>query len=149
MLQSLQSFIRESSETVKTVLQRYTDNLEYVTSYGLCLLLTYSFSATAATQSQLCNHALRTVERISPERDAMTIASHIPRLLSAAAPKPVYYYNYTVGECRDLIFGVTLVDYATSRGLPEGEIPKIIRICLKEIDERGINTEGIYRVREL
>lgn len=83
---------------------------------------------------------------ISPERDTLLISTHIPRLLASATPKPVYYYNYNVGECRDLIFGVSLVDYATSRGLTEGDIPKIIKICVKEIEERGMNTEGIYRV---
>lgn len=52
-----------------------------------------------------------------------------------------------VGECRDLIFGVSLVDYATARGLPEGEVPKIIRICIQDIEQRGLDAEGIYRVK--
>ncbi len=86
------------------------------------------------------------VEKISPERDSTAIAAAIPRLLSAAVPKPVFYYNYNVGECRDLIFGVSLVDYATARSLPEGEIPKIIRICIQDIEQRGLDAEGIYRV---
>ncbi|THH28277.1 hypothetical protein EUX98_g5904 [Antrodiella citrinella] len=127
---SLESFIRESSETVKHVLVRYTDNL----------------SATAVTLSQLCGHAHRTVEMISPERDALSTSARIPHLLAAATPKRVYYFHHVVGECRDLIFGVSLADYATSRGLTDGDIPKIVRICIKEIEDRGMNTEGIYRV---
>jgi hypothetical protein len=51
-----------------------------------------------------------------------------------------------VGECNDLIFGVSLADYATARALLEGEIPKIVRICIREIDQRGLEAEGIYRV---
>ena len=51
-----------------------------------------------------------------------------------------------MGECNDLIFGFSLVDYATANGLPEGSIPKIVRICIEEIDKRGLETEGIYRV---
>lgn len=86
------------------------------------------------------------MEKIAPERDSTAIAAAIPRLLSAAVPKPVFYYNYNVGECRDLIFGVSLVDYATARGLPEGEVPKIIRICIQDIEQRGLDAEGIYRV---
>jgi RhoGAP domain len=44
-----------------------------------------------------------------------------------------------------LIFGVSLVDYATARGLGEAA-PKIVRICVQEVDQRGLGSEGIYRV---
>ncbi|KAI0651503.1 hypothetical protein C8Q79DRAFT_39833 [Trametes meyenii] len=127
---SLESFVRESAQTVKKVLEVYTDNL----------------IAAAATQSQLCEHGRLMVEKITPQRDSLAIATNIPRMLAAASPKPVYYYNWTVGECKDLIFGVSLVDYATARGLPEGEIPKIVRICIQDIEQRGLDAEGIYRV---
>ncbi|TCD68833.1 hypothetical protein EIP91_009700 [Steccherinum ochraceum] len=127
---SVEMFVRESAETVKQVLERYTNNL----------------GATLVSQAQLCEHARRISEKISPQQDAIVLTARIPRMLSAAMPKPIYYYNYHVGECPDLVFGVTLVDYATSRGLPDGEIPKIVKICIQEIEERGMNTEGIYRV---
>ncbi|KAI8983411.1 hypothetical protein BD414DRAFT_81407 [Trametes punicea] len=127
---SVESFVRESSETVKKAIEVYIDNL----------------TAAAATQSQLCEHGRRMVEKIVPQRDSATIAESIPRMLAAATPKPVYYYNYNVGECKDLIFGVSLVDYATARGLAEGEIPKIVRICIQDIEQRGLDAEGIYRV---
>jgi hypothetical protein len=39
-----------------------------------------------------------------------------------------------------------LVDYATAKSLQDGDIPKIIRICIREIDQRGLESEGIYRV---
>ena len=45
-----------------------------------------------------------------------------------------------------MIFGFSLQDYATARDLPEGEIPKIVRICIEEVDRRGLDAEGIYRV---
>jgi hypothetical protein len=61
----------------------------------------------------------------------------------------VLYYNFAVGECADLVWGVSLLDYATARALPEGEVPKIVRICLREVDARGLEAEGIYRVRLL
>ncbi|KAH9836530.1 RhoGAP-domain-containing protein, partial [Rhodofomes roseus] len=131
---SLETFVHENAETVKSVLQRYTDNMV----------------ATCATQSQICEHGRRSVQRISSARDSAIVGYNIPRLLAAAIPKPVYYYNYNVGECKDLIFGVSLVDYATARNLQgaEGEqgVPKIVRICVKEIDKRGLECEGIYRV---
>ena len=87
------------------------------------------------------------IEKISPQRDSAAITASISRLLAAVSPKPVYYYNYNVGECKDLIFGVSLVDYATARGPLEGGIPRIVRMCIEDIDKRGLDAEGIYRVR--
>ncbi|KAI0828264.1 RhoGAP-domain-containing protein [Trametes gibbosa] len=127
---SLESFVRESAGTVKKVLEIYTDNL----------------TAASATQNQLCEHGRRMVDKISPQRDSTAITDAIPRLLAAVTPRPIYYYNFNVGECKDLIFGVTLVDYATARAVPEGEIPKIVRICIQDIEQRGLDCEGIYRV---
>jgi len=65
--------------------------------------------------------------------------------LALSIPNPILYYNYHVGECQDLIFGVSLADYATARG-SENDVPKILRICIDEIDKRGLDAEGIYRV---
>ncbi|KAF8446335.1 hypothetical protein L210DRAFT_3610805 [Boletus edulis BED1] len=127
---SLESFIRDYSGTVKSVLDKYTDNM----------------TATTITQTQLSEHARSMVAKISPEKDVSLVTTLIPRALASLIPKPICYYNYNVGECGDLIFGVSLVDYATSRGLGETEIPKIVRICIQEIDERGLESEGIYRV---
>lgn len=98
------------------------------------------------TQAQISSHGTNYVNRISAEKDVSLFTAHIPRLLALATPKPQYYENFSVGECRDLIFGVTLVDYSTAKGLNEGEVPKIIRICIKEIEQRGLDAEGIYRV---
>lgn len=99
------------------------------------------------TQTQLSEHTRSMVTKVSPEKDVSLVSTHIPRALTSLIPKPIFYYNYNVGECSDLIFGVSLVDYATSRGLGETEIPKIVRICIQEVDERGLESEGIYRVR--
>ncbi|KAJ3556479.1 hypothetical protein NM688_g2008 [Phlebia brevispora] len=127
---SLESFVHESAGTMKKVLEHYSDDL----------------TATSVTQTQLCGHARRMVDKINPEQDTAVISNSIPQLLATQTPKPMYYQNYSVGECRDLIFGVSLVDYATAKGLGEGDIPKIVRICIKEIDERGLDAEGLYRV---
>lgn len=89
------------------------------------------------------------VDKINPEADTSIFTAHIPRSLAASTPKPVFYYNYRVGECKDLIFGVSIVDYATARGLGDSDIPKIIRICIDEVDRRGLLSEGIYRVSVL
>ena len=114
--------------------------------YGIRSSLAYS--ATTMTQTQLSEHARSMVTKISPEKDVSLVTTYIPRALASLVPKPILYYNYNVGECGDLIFGVSLADYATSRGLGEAEIPKIVRICIQEVDERGLESEGIYRVSD-
>ncbi len=86
------------------------------------------------------------VERISPQRDVDKLKTQTPRSLASAIPDPILYEHGLVGECNDLIFGFSLVDYATAKGLPEGSVPKILRICIEEINKRGLETEGIYRV---
>lgn len=69
-----------------------------------------------------------------------------PRYVKYSIPGRTLYTNYYVGDCNDLIFGVGLVDYATSRSLQDGQIPKLVKICIDEVDKRGLNAEGIYRV---
>ena len=91
-------------------------------------------------------HAQGFVSRIFPQKDTYFLSSVIPRYLQQAIPRRTLYTNYYVGDCNDLIFGVSLVDYATSRSLHEGEVPKIVKICIAEVEKRGLNSEGIYRV---
>jgi hypothetical protein len=99
------------------------------------------------TQTQLSSHLREAVNKISPAADVHALAQRIPRYMASATPPPTLYHNYAVGECNDLIFGVSLVDYAQSRGLSEGQVPKIVKICVQEVDQRGLENEGIYRVR--
>ncbi|KAJ6501691.1 hypothetical protein C8R47DRAFT_238374 [Mycena vitilis] len=127
---SLETFVQESSATVKQVLEKYTDNM----------------TATSTTQTQLSTHARSVVDKISPQIDVSKLAAYIPRSLASAIPDRILYQNGHVGECNDLIFGFSLLDYAMSHNLQEGEAPKIIQLCINEIDQRGLESEGIYRV---
>ena len=74
------------------------------------------------------------------------VNAYIAQSLASSIPAPILYHNFFVGECKDLIFGFSLQDYATARDLPEGEIPKIVKVCIEEVDKRGLDAEGIYRV---
>ena len=103
-------------------------------------------SATSTTIAHLATHSQSFVTHISPHREVSFLAALRNRYLKQSTPKRALYTNYYVGDCNDLIFGVGLVDYATSRGLQEGEIPKLVRLCIAEVDKRGLNSEGIYRV---
>lgn len=123
-------FVEECSTTVKAALERYTDNM----------------TATTTTQTQLSSHARGVVNKISPEKDKNRFMSYIPRSLASAIPDPILYQHGQVGECHDLAFGFSLLDYATTKNLPESEVPKIVKVCIAEIDKRGLDAEGIYRV---
>lgn len=100
--------------------------------------------AVGTTQSELCQHSRAMVDRIDTSGAAFN--AHIPRFLSETCPESVFYHNSISGECRDLIFGTSIIDYATARDLSEGDIPKIIRLCIEDIDRRGLEAEGIYWV---
>ncbi|KAF5377182.1 hypothetical protein D9615_006332 [Tricholomella constricta] len=123
-------YLPDSSMIVKKALEKYTDNM----------------TATSSTQTQLSSHARSLVDKISPEKDVAKLKAYISRSLASAIPEPILYQHGLVGSCNDLIFGFSLVDYATAKGLQDGEIPKIMRICIQEIDRRGLEAEGIYRV---
>ncbi|KAF9523586.1 hypothetical protein CPB83DRAFT_862570 [Crepidotus variabilis] len=127
---SLEMFIEEESTTMKRVLVKYTDNMV----------------ATTSTQTQLSTLTRSIVDRISPEKDLAKVMNQIPRSLQSAIPDPILYEHGQVGECNDLIFGFSLVDYAVAKQLPEGAIPKIVKLCVAEIDKRGLESEGIYRI---
>ena len=105
-----------------------------------------SHSALFSTNLQLASHGAQQVEKVSTGRDMTGVNVYIAKSLASSIPTPVLYHNYYVGECKDLIFGFNLQDYATARDLPDGEIPKIVRICIEEVDKRGLDVEGIYRV---
>jgi len=42
--------------------------------------------------------------------------------------------------------GISLVDYASARGLKDNTVPRIVELCIREVEARGMNSEGIYRV---
>ncbi|KAI0307495.1 hypothetical protein B0F90DRAFT_1674209 [Multifurca ochricompacta] len=126
---SLERFVFEGTDIVKKVLVTYADTM----------------IATYTTQNYLATHARSAVEKVSAETDTSILAASLHRSFTLSIPPPTLYYNYHVGECQDLIFGVTLVDYATARS-SENDVPKTLRICIDEIDKRGLDAEGIYRV---
>lgn len=97
--------------------------------------------------TQLSTHTRSVIDKANPSQDREAISQFNARALAMAIPQRVVYVNYYVGDCPDLLFGINLTDYATTRGLNEGEIPKIVRLCITEIDARGLDAEGIYRVR--
>ncbi|KAH8989327.1 Rho GTPase activation protein [Lactarius hatsudake] len=59
--------------------------------------------------------------------------------LSFSIPPLTLYCNYRPDAYSDLIFGVPLVDLTT-------DVPKVIRMCIEEVEKRGLDTHKIYSV---
>ena len=102
--------------------------------------------ALSTSDTSFAVHAQKALTGLNPEKDVDRIHNALQPSLAKSIPKPIVYHNYYVGDCKDLLFGVGLVDYANSRGLGEGDVPRVVRLCVREIDERGLDAEGIYRV---
>ena len=62
--------------------------------------------------------------------------------LSFSIPPLTLYRNYRPGGYSNLIFGVPLVDLRMN----EEKIPKVMRMCIEEVEKRGLHIENIYTV---
>jgi len=85
------------------------------------------------------------IENISAENDSSILSASLQRSLAPTLPRRIFYDDYYVGECPDLVFGRKLVDYTTAQG-SEDTVPKILKVCIEEVNRRGLEVTGIYRV---
>ena len=85
------------------------------------------------------------IENVSAENDSSILSASLQHSLAPSIPRPIFYDNYYVGECPDLVFGRKLVDHAMAKG-NEDNVPKILRVCIEEVNRRGLEAAGIYRV---
>ena len=75
--------------------------------------------------------------------DVSDLRASFRQALSFSIPPLTLYRNYSSpGAYSELIFGVPLVDLETSRD----NIPKVMRMCIDEIEKRGLKTKNIYVV---
>lgn len=116
--------------------------------------------------SKLAQYGETTLQKINTGADLDRVHNFVQYAFTRAAPQEVYYFNYHVGECKDLVFGVSLVDYATARNRPN-DPPSIVKKAIDQIEARGaccqtagirsryaqvthfiigMDSEGIYRV---
>ncbi|KAI9433319.1 hypothetical protein H4582DRAFT_2082478 [Lactarius indigo] len=117
----------ETTETVKKVLVKYAD-----TTVTICTM-----------HNDLATDARSAVENISAETDTSILAASLRSSLALSIPPRTLYHNYDVGECPDLVFGLSLADYATARE-SQNNVPTILRLCIEEVEKRGLEAEGIY-----
>jgi hypothetical protein len=61
---------------------------------------------------------------------------------SLSIPPLTLYCNYRPDSYSDLIFGLPLVKSASI----QDNVPKVIRLCIEEVEKRGLDTHKIYSV---
>ena len=74
--------------------------------------------------------------------DTSELRASFRRAHSFSIPPFTLYRNYHPGAYSDSIFGVPLVDVTTN----QDNVPKVIRLCIEEVERRGLDTKKIYSV---
>jgi hypothetical protein len=86
------------------------------------------------------------VEKVLAGRDTSEpdLRASFRRAFSFSIPPPTFYRNYYPGAhwYSGLTFGVPLVDVETN----QDNVSKVMRICMEEVEKRGLDTKGIYSV---
>ncbi|KAH9175094.1 hypothetical protein EDB89DRAFT_2227617 [Lactarius sanguifluus] len=116
--------------TVKNVLVNYMD--------GMATTCTMYHDLAMSTKAE--------VEEALAGTDTSDLRTSFRRDLSHSIPPPIFYRNYyRPGAYSDPVFGVPLVEVETN----EDKVPKVMRMCIEEVEKRGLNTKGIYSVRPI
>ena len=85
------------------------------------------------------------VKNALARRDESDLRASFRQALSFSIPPVTLYRNYNInrpGPHPELIFGVPLVDIETAHD----NVPKVMRMCIDEVEKRGLKTENIYMV---
>ncbi|KAH9029730.1 Rho GTPase activation protein [Lactarius hengduanensis] len=110
--------------TIKDVLIKYMDGM-----------------ITACTKYDDLAISIRAdVGRALAGTDTSDLRASFCRAFAFSIPPPTLYRNNRPGAYSDLIFGIPLVDLTTN----EDNVPKVMRMCIEEVEKRGLNTKGIY-----
>ncbi|KAH9165434.1 hypothetical protein EDB89DRAFT_2233423 [Lactarius sanguifluus] len=117
------------TSTVKDVLVKYMDGM----------------ITTCTKHDELAMSTKAEVENAFAGTDTSDLRGSFRRALSFSIPPRTLYHSYRPGGNSDLIFGVPLVDVETN----EDNVPKVMRICIEEVEKRGLNTKGIYSVSSI
>ena len=74
--------------------------------------------------------------------DMTELKSSFRHALSFSIPPPAVYCNHRPGANSKSIFGVPLVEVETN----QGNISKVMKLCIEEVEKRGLNVKKIYEV---
>ncbi|KAH9057732.1 hypothetical protein EDB87DRAFT_1832883 [Lactarius vividus] len=107
------------------------------------VLLRYVSGMTTACA--MYNHDLTTnlrpeVDKALAGTDTSNLKASFRHTFSSSVPPPALYLNYRLGAHSNLVFGALLRDCMT-----DGDcVPKVIRMCMEEVEARGLDTDEIY-----
>ncbi|KAI9433252.1 hypothetical protein H4582DRAFT_2131697 [Lactarius indigo] len=111
---------------VKDVLVKYMDGL----------------IAACTKRGNLATNTGAEVEKALVIADTSSLRASFGHALSFSIPPLTLYCNYRPDAHSTLIFGVPLVNLTTD----QGNVPKVITMCIKEVEKRGLNAPKIYSV---
>jgi len=80
------------------------------------------------------------VENVLDGTDTSDLRASFRRLLSFSIPPLTLYRNCRPGGHSNLTFGVPLMD----QEMDEDIVPKLMGMCIDEVEKRGLNTDKIY-----
>ncbi|KAF8269718.1 Rho GTPase activation protein [Lactarius quietus] len=92
--------------------------------------------------NELAMSARAEVEKAFAGTDTSNLKASFDHNFSLSIPPLTIYCNYRPDASSDLIFGVPLVNPTIS----QDNVPKVIRMCIEEVEKRGLDTDKIYSV---
>jgi hypothetical protein len=98
-------------------------------------------SKACAKYDDLAKGTRADVEQALRGIDSSDLKASLHRALSFSIPPPTVYCNGS-DAYSELIFGIPLVDLTTD----QDKIPNVMRMCIEEVEKRGLNTKRIYSV---
>ena len=130
--------------TVKNVLVRYTDGMvSVISSHREILRVSDTVRSSARTKYyDLATSARAKVEEAFARTDTSGLRASFDHGFSLSVPPLTLYCNYRPDAYSDLIFGLPSVNPTTS----QDNVPKVIRMCIEEVEKRGLETPKIYPV---
>jgi hypothetical protein len=101
-----------------------------------------AYSITHAQYANLATSTRAEVKKSLAGRDVSDLRASFRRALSLSIPPLSLYRNYRLGADSRLIFGVPLEELETD----QDSVPKVMRMCMEEVEKRDLDTWGIYSV---
>ena len=135
---------------IKVVLAKYMDGMMSVAFSPIDPLwnlrnFNTACSTTCAKYDDLAVNTKEGVENALGRADTSDLRASFGRALSFSIPPLTLYRNYRPDGYLKLNFGVPLVDHEIN----EDNVPKVMRMCIEEIEKRGLNIEKLHWVSVL
>jgi hypothetical protein len=120
------------------------DGVVLVILYRLEILKEFDMTRSSARTKHhdLATGARAEVEKAFGGTDTSGLRASFDHGFSLSIPPLTLYCNYRHDAYSDLIFGLPLVNPATI----QDNMPKVIRLCIEEVEKRGLETHKIYSV---